>query len=537
MRGRAEDERARPGRASSHAARLAAAEVDELLSSLVDKSLLQPVGDGTRLRMLETIREYGAEKLAGRGEVGELRRRHAAHYTALMGEAAPRLLTRDQLSWLATLRADHDNILAALRYWCDAQDPENALRLAVSLSILALLLGNAPDMAEWTGEALAVPGDADPGLRAIAEALHVVTSIMSPDADGTGEAAYPGLADRLDAIDIEKYPVAGLLRPVYAMFAKDDARLRGYLGQVRASGDDWLAAAGWLMTGGMAENEGNLDEVRRAAAEAVGRFRVLGERWGLSTALRAIGDVATLDGDLDGAAAAYTEAGQLLTELGHREDLSQVKLKLAEIAARRGDLARARELSAAARAAVESEGSPIDRGITAAWWATLEVTCGDIAAARPLQAEAEATLALFGRAHPARDHLEAMVAATAGQIALADTDLPAARAQAARSYRAAVAAQDMPLLALSSGLVAELALALGQPERAAELLGARTVVRGIEDAADPAAVKLVPRLRAALGADRFERCRAAGQALGRAEAIERLNPDGLDPSGLDPGWL
>jgi predicted ATPase/DNA-binding SARP family transcriptional activator len=512
---------------SAPAARLAAAEVDELLSSLVDKSLLQPVADGTRLRMLETIREYGAEKLAGRGEAGELRRRHAAHYTALMDEAAPRLLTRDQLGWLAALRADHDNILAALRYWCDAQDPENALRLAVSLSILALLLGNASDMAEWTGEALAVPGDADPGLRAIAEALHVVTSIMSPAAAGTGQAAYPGLADRLDAIDIEKYPVAGLLRSVYAMFARDEARLRGYLDQVRASGDDWLAAAGWLMTGGLAENEGNLDEVRRAAAEAVGRFRVLGERWGLSTALRAVGDVATLDGDLDGAVAAYTEAGQLLTELGHREDLSQVKLKLAETAARRGDLARARELSAAARAAVEAEGSPIDRGITAAWWATLEVTCGDTAAARPLQAEAEAALALFGRAHPARDHLEAMVAATAGQIALADADLPAARAQAARSYRAAVAARDMPLLALSSGLVAELALALGQPERAAELLGARAVVRGIEDPADPAAVKLVPRLRDALGAERFERCRAAGQALGRPEAIERLNPEGL----------
>ena len=63
------------------------------------------------------------------------------------------------------------------------------------------------------------------------------------------------------------------------------------------------------------------------------------------------------------------------------------------------------------------------------------------------------------------------------------------------------------------------------------------MVRGVEDPTDPAAVKLVPRLRAALGADRYERCRAAGRALGRAEAIERLNPDGLDPSGLDPGWL
>jgi predicted ATPase len=505
-------------------AELAAAEVDELLSSLVDKSLLQPVADGTRLRMLETIREYGAERLAGRGEVGELRRRHAAHYTALMGEAAPRLLTRDQLDWLAALRADHDNILAALRYWCDTQDAGSALSLAVSLSILALLLGNESDMAEWTGEALAVPGEADQGLRAIAEALHVVTSIMDPAADGTVGAAYPGLAERLDAIDIEKYPVAGLLRPVYAVFAKDDERLSGYLDQVRVSGDDWLAAAGWLMTAGVAENDGRLGEMRRAAAEAVHRYRALGERWGLSTALRTIGNVATLDGDLDGAAAAYTEAGQLLAELGHREDLSQVNLRLAEIAARRGDLARARELSAAARAAVEADGSPIDRGIAAAWWAAFEVTWGDINEARPLQAETEAVLARFGPAHPARTHLEAMVAATAALIAIADADLPAARAQAARLYRAAVAAEDLPLLAHATGALAELALALGQPERAAELLGARNVVRGADDPTDPTAVKLAPRLRAALGADRYERCKAAGQALGRAAAIEWLDP-------------
>ena len=129
-------------------------------------------------------------------------------------------------------------------------------------------------------------------------------------ADGQAEA-YPGLAERLDALDIEQYPVAGLLRPVYAMFVKDDERAaRATSTQARASRDEWLAAAAWLMTASLAENDGNLDEMRVAAAEAVGRFRALGERWGLSTALRTIGNVATLDGDLDGAAAAYTEAGR-----------------------------------------------------------------------------------------------------------------------------------------------------------------------------------------------------------------------------------
>jgi predicted ATPase/DNA-binding SARP family transcriptional activator len=508
---------------------LAASEADELLSSLVDKSLLQPLADGTRVRMLETIREYGAEKLADRGEVDGVRQRHAAHYTALMREAAPQLLTRDQVTWLAPLRADRDNILAALHYWCEVGDAENALSLAVSLAVMALLLGNDSDISEWLGEALAVPGEADAGLRTIAEALHVVISLVNPATAGSpAPGTDPGLIERLDAVDIEQYPVAGLLRPIYAIFTKDDERLHGYLDQVRAGRDQWLVATSWMMTAGMAENDGNLAETRAAAAEAVARFRALGERWGLSSALRTTGNIRLLDGDFDGAVAAYTEAGRLLTEIGHREDLSQVQLRLAEIAARRGDLARARELSAAARSTAESAGSPIDRGVAAAWWAGFEVTWGDIDAARPLHADTERLLARFSPAHPVREHLEAGAATTGALIAIADQDLAVAREQAVRAYRAAVSAQDMPLITLASGAVAEVAFALGQLDRAAELLGARTVVRGGDDPTDPTAVKLAPRLRAALGADRYDRAYRAGQALSRAEAIERLDPAGLD---------
>jgi predicted ATPase len=504
---------------------------DELLSSLVDKSLLQPVDDGARLRMLETIREYGAERLAGRGEVGELRRRHAAHYSALMSEAAPKLLTRDQLSWLTMLRADRDNIVAALRYWCDVGDAGNALSLAVSLAVMALLLGSDADMAGWLGDALTVPGEAEPGLRTIAEALHVATSVMAPTETSAGAdrgtGTYPGLIERLDVLDTDKYPVAGLLRPIYAMFVNDDERARTYLDQARGGRDEWLVAATWMMTAGMAENHGDLEEMRVAAAEAVDRFRALGERWGLSSALRTSGNVKLLDGDVDGAVAAYTEAGSLLAELDHREDMSQVQLRLAEIAARQGDLARARELSAAARSAAESSGSPIDRGIAAAWWAAFEVTWGDVDAARPLHADTVRLLARFSPAHPVRDHLEAMVAATGAMIAIADDDVRGAREQVDLAYRSAVAAQDMQLLALASGALVEFALALGQPERAAELLGARTVVRGGDDPTDPAMVKLAPLLRAALGADRFTRGYASGKALSRPEAIEFLNPAAL----------
>ena len=119
------------------------------------------------------------------------------------------------------------------------------------------------------------------------------------------------------------------------------------------------------------------------------------------------------------------------------------------------------------------------------------------------------------------------MAATGARIAIAEGDLRTAREQAVRAYRAAVGAEDRPLLAQASGTTAELALALGQPERAAELLGAGDVVRGADDPTDPTALQLVPLLRAWIGDDRYEACYASGRALTRAAAIERLDPAGL----------
>ena len=376
---------------------LAADEADELLSSLVDKSLLQPLGDGTRLRMLETIREYGAEKLAARGEVGELRRRHAAHYSApdarggaQAADPRPAELADGCCGPTGTTSSPRcaTGATPMTQGTHSAWRSRSASWRCCSATTRTWRSGPArPSRSRGGGRGAAdhrrgaARGDQRHGPSRRGRAAGVA-------ADGI-RVAHPGLTERLDAMDIERYPVAGLLRPVYAMFVKDDGRMRVYLDHARAAGDEWLGATAWLMTAGVAENYGNFDEMRVAAAEALDRLRALGERWGLSMALRIIGNIQVLDGDLDGAVAAFTEASHLLAELGHREDLSQVQLRLAEIAARRGDLAKARQLSAAALSAAESEGSPMDRSIVAAWWAAFEARWGDVDAARPHQAAAE----------------------------------------------------------------------------------------------------------------------------------------------------
>src|SRR3954468_18280815 len=100
------------------------------LSSLVDLSLLKPVGDD-RLLMLETIREYGLERLAESGEERTFRERHAGEF-ARLAEAAYNERGEAEAEWSSRLDRDHDDLRAALE-WLSTEDPDAALELAGAL--------------------------------------------------------------------------------------------------------------------------------------------------------------------------------------------------------------------------------------------------------------------------------------------------------------------------------------------------------------------------------------------------------------------
>jgi len=522
------------------------ADVDDLLSSLVDKSLLQPVREaqgeaareagGARVRMLETVREYGSEQLAGRGELAELLRRHAVHYSALMAEAAPRLLTRDQVTWLPAVKADRDNILAALRYWCDVADAWQALTLAVGVSGMALLLGNYSDITDWVGQALEVPADVGAGedLRTIAEALYQVNQNMQmyerAPADGapsTAAAAVPAgpadLTERVDALDFRTQPMIGLLREMYAFFSDDRERLGRYIDEAIGSGDEWLVAVSWMMRAILAENDGEVDALRVAADGALQRYRLLGERWGLSNTLRLVGTLCMLDGDLDGATAAYTEALAVLKELGSRDDEFMLRLQLADLASRRGDPATAREGFEAALAAVQTSGWGPDDAIILAACARFEVAAGDTARARDMHAAAAARLRGVSLSSPIWQHLSTIVHSAGAMVALAEGDVALARERAGSAHSTAVQAADMPLIASVALVAAELALAQGDQTRAAGLLAAAAVVRGADDPTAMEVRSLSERLRLALGDVTFAESQAQGAELSRAAALALLD--------------
>lgn len=107
-----------------------------LLASLVDKSLLQATVEGgqSRLRMLETVREFARACLDAYGETAQVAASHAGYMAAFAEAAEPHLLGPDEILWRERCEAELGNLRAALSCALE-QDLGPALRISTSLRL------------------------------------------------------------------------------------------------------------------------------------------------------------------------------------------------------------------------------------------------------------------------------------------------------------------------------------------------------------------------------------------------------------------
>jgi predicted ATPase len=505
---------------------LPADEVADVLASLVDKSLLQAVDGGRRLRMLETIREYGSERLAERGELGRFRERHANHFAGLMFEAEPHLTTAGQLPWFALLDDERENVIAALRYRCDTSDVDGALRLAISLGCYAMMLGNHGEISAWVSSALAVAGAPDPRVRLLARALLALNSAAIGD-EGVAESgaeALRRLAHELVGVDVSDLPLIGLLRAAVAFFAGELELAEGFIDEMLQGNDAWGRAAVRMFRANLAENEGDVARMRADTEIALAEFRELGERWGLAGTLRSLAQLLTLDGHLDEAASAYEDALSYIGELNSREDEGYLLGRLAELHLRRGDPERAREFVLRARRTADEHGAAWESLYNLALLGAIEQQVGNVGEARRLQREAMRRVSTMPEGHPAQGHLRAILLGMSARMAREDGDLDNADRLAGQALAAAVGTRDMPVVAAVGVTVADIAAGRGNAATAAEMLGAAAALRGADDPTAREIATLTERLTEALGAAEFAARYATGKALDREAAIERLQP-------------
>jgi predicted ATPase/DNA-binding CsgD family transcriptional regulator len=141
-------------------------QAEAVITELVDKSVVLPAGAG-RYRLLDSVREYGAARLAASGELGACRERHLTRYLSLTREFSHRLVADGQRDRLAQLRAEHENIRGALEYGLTAADPRTetdpdaatarlraAARLAAALYPYWIMSGSIREGMRWQDKAL-----------------------------------------------------------------------------------------------------------------------------------------------------------------------------------------------------------------------------------------------------------------------------------------------------------------------------------------------------------------------------------------------
>jgi tetratricopeptide (TPR) repeat protein len=132
----------------------------EGLTSLVGNSLVRTTGPAEghpRFSMLETIREFGRERLEADGDLELVLRRHAGYFLGLAVEAEPHLTGEDQGAWLDRCEREHANLRAALRWAVDAGEADRAQEAAGALWRFWQQRGHLAEGRRWLEELLALP--------------------------------------------------------------------------------------------------------------------------------------------------------------------------------------------------------------------------------------------------------------------------------------------------------------------------------------------------------------------------------------------
>jgi non-specific serine/threonine protein kinase len=360
-----------PAPSTQHLAPILAADVLDLLTGLVDKSLVLAEGQGTdtRYRLLETIRQYAGEKLLAAGEAEAVRDRHLDWYLALAEEAKPELLGPNQVAWLDRLEREQDNLRAALEWALDRGSADRALRLAGAAWRLWHVRDNPNEGREWLLRVLAMPGAGAP-TRARAEALDGACELVmrsraaDPAVPRLGEeclAIYRSLGDRRGTAWARCHLAANAAWAGNTMQAEELAAEA--LTLAREADAQWVVAQALEALGLVAGFRGDYPLARRRVEESVAIFRAFGDRRAIGHGLGYLAWSTCEQGDAVATRTYLSEWLTLARELRSKSQTWSALYGLGLVARLEGDLARSRTLLEECLALCREEGHRGDMGL------------------------------------------------------------------------------------------------------------------------------------------------------------------------------
>lgn len=287
-------------------------EILDLLTSLAEKSLViyENVGERVRFRLLETVREYGRDRLVESGDMPDQRKRHLIYYARLVEEIEPGLQGPDQIEVLNTLELEHDNLRSALNWsLTDDECVVYGLRIAGALGWFWKVRGFFAEGLARCQELLELPGASTRDLVR-AKALNAGGSLA--ETLGEVETAYAMLTEALD-IRNELNDLVGVSSTLNNL-AVLDARRSDY------------------------------DSALTRHAQSLEIDRKLGNKRGIANTLTNMANVEADKGNYPAAKAHYEESLALKRKLSDTRGIANTLSNLAVLAQEQGDGTTAREL-------------------------------------------------------------------------------------------------------------------------------------------------------------------------------------------------
>jgi predicted ATPase/DNA-binding CsgD family transcriptional regulator len=351
---------------------LPAGDVLDLLASLVDKSLvvLEPEVLGeARYRMLDTIREYAAERLADAGESVACHHRLRDYTVALaehnlaIGMAQVTAPWSDRVDVFRRYDVDGGNVLQVLSQCLADGDAETGLRVCTAVRPCWIVRGTFAEGGEWLDSLLAIAAPAVPiGVQGAALVGRAQLALPSAPAEaesfaGAGLALCRAAGDEwwtASALNLLSEIALHTGRTDEAAVAADEA-----LSIAQAAGDGWNEGYALGVRAAIAALAGRLREAEQLAKSSISIMRRIDQNWGVARALLGLGDLARLRGDPGGAHARYLEALAILREIDARPDIARCLAGLARVALDLGSIGQARQHLAESIRLSHSTGSRI----------------------------------------------------------------------------------------------------------------------------------------------------------------------------------
>ncbi len=332
----------------------------DAVTRLVDASLVvaepRDREGATRYRMLETVRQYAAEKLRDSDKSGATHDAHADFFRRLAEQAEPELSGADQAVWFARLDDEHANFVVALDHLARLAharaNSEELLEFTVALTRFWYVRGHLTDARQALGRALTESASAPIPLRRRGLTAAASIALLQGDYAEATRYAEVSLAAARETKE-DRLVANGLSNLGAIVLAAGDHERAGALLQeavtlARGVDDTRILALALNNLGDHALTIGEYERAEPLFSESLGLLEERGDTANVARSLFNLGAVALMTGRFDAADERLRGSLVRSQDAGDKEDLSWSLLGLAGLAAARAEHERSAVLLGAA---------------------------------------------------------------------------------------------------------------------------------------------------------------------------------------------